>query len=92
MDPTVKAEPQINNQSKATESQNLAVRLSLSMIKFYQRWFSARFGVHCRFTPSCSRYTFAAIEKYGFIRGWCMGVYRIVRCNPFSQGGFDPVP
>jgi len=46
---------------------------------------------YCRFRPSCSEYTYQAIEKYGFIKGGLMGVWRILRCNPFSKGGDDPV-
>lgn len=68
-----------------------ASRFSLAFIRWYQRWLSPYIGVHCRFEPTCSRYTFAAIEKYGFLRGWLMGIYRIFRCNPFNPGGYDPV-
>lgn len=45
----------------------------------------------CRFEPSCSRYTYTAIEKYGVIKGTLMGTWRILRCNPFNKGGYDPV-
>lgn len=45
----------------------------------------------CRFTPSCSQYTIEAIEKYGFLKGGIMGARRLLRCHPFSKGGFDPV-
>ena len=46
----------------------------------------------CRFYPSCSHYGYEAIEKYGIIRGGAMAVWRIMRCNPWNKGGFDPVP
>jgi uncharacterized protein len=46
----------------------------------------------CRFHPTCSQYTYLAIEKYGVIKGSWMGLKRIFRCNPFSAGGYDPVP
>jgi uncharacterized protein len=45
----------------------------------------------CRFTPSCSLYTLQAIEKYGLLKGILMGTWRLLRCHPFSKGGFDPV-
>ncbi|MBI3039379.1 membrane protein insertion efficiency factor YidD [bacterium] len=64
---------------------------SLSFIKLYQRWLSPFLGAHCRFRPSCSNYAFLAISRYGFFRGWGMGIYRILRCNPFNPGGEDPV-
>ncbi len=71
---------------------NFLVRISLAFIRFYQRWFSPWIGTQCRFNPTCSRYTYQAIQKYGFFRGWFMGVHRIMRCNPFTKGGEDPVP
>jgi len=49
-------------------------------------------GGVCRFYPSCSQYTYEAIEKYGIIKGSFMGAWRILRCNPFNPGGHDPVP
>ncbi len=69
-----------------------AVRGSLAFIRLYQRWLSPVMGAHCRFQPTCSRFTYAAIERYGFLKGWALGLYRILRCNPFNAGGFDPVP
>lgn len=69
-----------------------AVRGSLAFIRLYQRWLSPVMGTHCRFQPTCSRFTYAAIERYGFLKGWALGLYRILRCNPFNAGGFDPVP
>jgi len=45
----------------------------------------------CRYTPTCSEYTYQAIEKYGVLKGGLMGLKRIIRCNPFSKGGYDPV-
>jgi uncharacterized protein len=46
----------------------------------------------CRFYPSCSHYGYEAIEKYGVVRGSAMALWRIMRCNPWTKGGFDPVP
>jgi len=64
----------------------------LFMIRAYQLTLSPYFGQHCRFTPSCSRYTAEAIERYGPLRGSWLGIKRIVRCQPFCEGGDDPVP
>ncbi len=66
--------------------------LFLTLIRFYRRWISPALPPSCRFYPSCSEYTYQAIEKYGALRGGWMGVRRIVRCNPWNPGGYDPVP
>lgn len=68
-------------------------RLTLMLLKFYKRFLSPiNFGIHtCRFTPSCADYTAEAVEKYGTAKGLFMGTKRVLRCNPFSKGGFDPV-
>lgn len=68
-------------------------KLMLILLRIYKKYLSpANFGIHtCRFTPSCSEYTYEAIEKYGAIKGSVMGAKRLVRCNPFSKGGYDPV-
>jgi putative membrane protein insertion efficiency factor len=61
------------------------------LIKAY-RLFSKHFPLQCRFTPTCSQYALEAVERYGAIKGFVMAVWRIARCNPFSAGGYDPVP
>lgn len=66
--------------------------VALGMIRFYQRFVSPGLGSNCRFYPSCSEYTYQAVEKYGVLRGSLMGWWRIMRCNPFNKGGYDPVP
>ncbi|MFH1896311.1 MAG: membrane protein insertion efficiency factor YidD [bacterium] len=66
-------------------------RLIIAIIKFYQRLPLPTHSV-CHFTPTCSEYTLQAVQKYGSIRGLCLGFMRIIRCNPFSRGGFDPCP
>ncbi|HNS08673.1 MAG TPA: membrane protein insertion efficiency factor YidD [Candidatus Ozemobacteraceae bacterium] len=69
----------------------LPARSGLMLIRLYQRFLSPIIGAACRFNPSCSRYTYEAIEKYGLIKGSLMGAWRICRCNPFCRGGDDPV-
>lgn len=66
--------------------------VALLLIKGYQTAFSPVLGTHCRFHPTCSSYTYEAIEKHGLIRGTVLGIRRLLRCHPFHQGGIDPVP
>lgn len=65
--------------------------LCKKLILFYKKYVSSTIHAACKFTPTCSMYEYDAIEKYGVIRGIIMGTARIIRCNPFSKGGFDPV-
>ncbi|MEZ5175074.1 MAG: membrane protein insertion efficiency factor YidD [Acidimicrobiia bacterium] len=74
------------------EPRNLAQRLALSVIRIYQRLLSPLMGRNCRYHPTCSRYTYEAIEIHGAMRGSWLGIRRIARCHPFHDGGFDPVP
>lgn len=67
-------------------------KLCLKLIRFYQRNISSRAAPTCRFYPSCSHYTYRAIERFGVVKGCAMGFWRILRCNPFNPGGYDPVP
>jgi len=66
--------------------------ICIFLIRCYQKWISPLFGPHCRFTPTCSQYGLEAFEKHGFLKGLILTVWRILRCNPFGKGGFDPVP
>ena len=66
-------------------------RPALAAISFYQRWISPLFPPSCRFHPSCSQYGYKAIAKYGLLKGGALTAWRVVRCNPFSKGGFDPI-
>ncbi|MBI4631213.1 MAG: membrane protein insertion efficiency factor YidD [Chloroflexi bacterium] len=67
-------------------------RLVLGLIRFYKRFVSPFLPPSCIYYPTCSEYTYQAIEKYGILRGSGMGFLRILRCNPFARGGHDPVP
>ena len=67
-------------------------KVALQLIKLYQLTISQVVPPSCRFMPTCSQYTFEAIEKYGFFKGTWLGARRIIRCNPFNPGGYDPVP
>jgi len=66
--------------------------LALRFIRLYQNTISLAMPPSCRFVPSCSHYGYEAIEKYGFLKGSLMAGWRILRCNPFNKGGYDPVP
>jgi putative membrane protein insertion efficiency factor len=66
-------------------------KVGVALIKVYRRVVSPMLPPSCRFTPSCSLYTLQAIEKYGLLRGSFMGARRLLRCHPFSEGGYDPV-
>jgi putative membrane protein insertion efficiency factor len=67
-------------------------RLLIFLIKFYQECISPRHLPCCRYIPTCSSYALQAIERFGVFKGSCLALYRILRCNPFSKGGYDPVP
>ena len=68
-----------------------AAWLALRLIRFYQRFVSPALPPACRFVPSCSEYGYEAIAKYGIIKGGWLATWRILRCNPFGRGGYDPV-
>ena len=76
----------------ALEEKRVLRALILRIIRFYQRALSPLLGNNCRFHPSCSQYTYEAVERYGAAQGMWMGLRRICRCHPWHQGGFDPVP
>jgi uncharacterized protein len=67
-------------------------RAFLTLIRGYQRRISPAFPRRCRYEPSCSSYAIESIDRFGVIRGTLLAVWRLLRCNPFSHGGFDPVP
>ena len=69
-------------------------KLLLAVIRFYRKHLS-KYKLptpHCIYTPTCSEYGLEAIEKYGALKGGLLTVWRILRCNPFHRGGYDPVP
>ncbi len=66
-------------------------KLSIIFINFYQKRISPLLGHNCKYNPSCSEYTKQAIKKYGFFKGSLIGFKRILKCNPFSYGGYDPL-
>ena len=78
--------------SGEAQTPGAAARAGLVAIRGYQRVLSPVMGGNCRYYPSCSHYTYEAIERYGLARGSWMGVKRIGRCHPWREGGFDPVP
>lgn len=67
-------------------------RALLRVIRWYQRYVSPLLPDSCIYSPTCSEYTLEAIQKYGAARGSWLGFKRILRCNPFHRGGYDPVP
>ena len=68
-------------------------RILLGCIRFYQKYLSSLKGYSsCIYYPTCSQYALEAIEKYGALKGGALAAWRILRCNPFAKGGYDPVP
>ncbi len=66
--------------------------IMISLIKIYRKYLSPLKSTKCPYFPSCSEYGLEAIEKYGALKGGMLALWRILRCNPFSKGGYDPVP
>ena len=62
----------------------------IACVRFYQKWISPSLPDMCRFEPSCSQYFIEAVQKYGPIKGTLKGIWRILRCNPWNPGGYDP--
>ena len=69
-------------------------KVTIYLIRLYKKRISpvisAR-GYHCKFYPTCSEYSIQAFEKYGFVRGLFLTIVRLLKCNPFSKGGYDPL-
>ena len=69
----------------------VAREIAVAPLIIYQRVISPALGPRCRYEPSCSRYAVQAIREFGILRGLVLAGWRLLRCNPFSDGGFDPV-
>ena len=67
-------------------------KVLIYLIKLYQRYISPLKRTKCPYIPTCSNYGLEAIQKYGALKGSFLAIWRILRCNPFSKGGYDPVP
>lgn len=67
-------------------------RLLLAMIRFYRKAISPLTPASCKYIPTCSQYGLEAIERFGALKGGLLTLWRILRCNPWSRGGYDPVP
>ena len=67
-------------------------KVFLLLIRFYQTAISPWFPARCRFRPTCSAYAYEAVTKYGAVKGGWLALKRILRCHPFHEGGYDPVP
>jgi hypothetical protein len=63
----------------------------ISILRFYKKFISPALPDSCRFYPTCSEYAATAVGKYGILKGSIKSIYRIIRCNPFNKGGYDPV-
>ena len=77
---------------KKSEFVQLPKRTAMTLLRFYKRQISPCLPPSCRFIPTCSEYAMQAVEKYGAVKGGWLAAKRIVRCNPFCKGGYDPVP
>ena len=67
-------------------------KICMCLIEFYQRFLSPLKKPCCIYYPSCSSYAYEAYKKYGFFKGTYLTILRILKCNPFNKGGYDPVP
>ena len=76
-----------------SEEPSIPVRVALLALRFYKTYLSILFAGSCRFEPTCSRYAYQGIERFGVARGFWLGLKRLLRCHPLSRKfGYDPVP
>lgn len=66
-------------------------KILIYMINLYRKYISPMSIPHCIYYPTCSQYAIEALEKYGLFKGLCLAIWRILRCNPFAKGGYDPL-
>ncbi|MCI6812337.1 MAG: membrane protein insertion efficiency factor YidD [Lachnospiraceae bacterium] len=67
-------------------------KIFIRLIQIYRKYISPIKGTKCPYYPTCSEYGLEAVERYGALKGSLLAAWRIIRCNPFSKGGYDPVP
>ena len=80
-------------EKRVAAEHSIPVRVALVALRFYKAYLSILFAGTCRFEPTCSRYAYEAIERFGVVRGIWLGLKRLLRCHPFSRRfGYDPVP
>jgi len=70
---------------------HFAQRVALHLLRAYKRILSPMFPPACRYVPTCSEYAMEAIDRFGVLRGGARALWRLLRCHPFTQGGYDPV-
>jgi len=80
-----------SNNKRHNRLSELTASTLIKIIRFYQKFVSPFLPKTCRFYPTCSHYSIEALEKKGLIKGILLSIWRIIRCNPFSKGGYDPV-
>ncbi len=86
------ARPDYDAPDTIPPTRNRAARVLILPIVAYRRWISPALPARCRFYPSCSAYALEAISTHGVLRGLRLAIWRLLRCQPFNAGGYDPVP
>lgn len=82
----------MNAEGFGTRVKQAPMKIALVLVKFYRGWISPLFPPTCRYVPTCSEYAMIALRRYGFLKGSWMATKRILRCHPWHEGGYDPVP
>ncbi len=83
---------EITSPEAAPRTMSAGARMLMLPIVAYRRWISPALPARCRFYPSCSAYAVEAISTHGALRGLRLAIWRLLRCQPFNAGGYDPVP